>query len=105
MLNVPTLALIGDGVFELRPAHSFVLAMAPALSRARIAAACVSVVENVPTIDVGHFDLDEQRHKHLLSLPTMESMNLCSNQSGSAVAISQGKIIYIIDLNGLQTTI
>jgi hypothetical protein len=105
MLSSTALVSIEDGVFELRPACSFVLAMAPALSRACIAAAYVSVVENVPTIEIGHFDLDKQRHKHLLSLPTMERMNLCSNQSGSAVAVSQGKDIYVIDLNGSQRVI
>lgn len=93
------------GLFELQPERAFVLALAPAVSRRSFATAHIVVVKNTPSIDVGYVDLDERHYKHLLSLPTMESVNLQASPSGSVVAVSQGKFVYAATLNGSRAAI
>lgn len=90
---------------RLLPPKLFILALAPAEVRRRISVAYVSVTNNRPTIEVTQLDLDEQRQVPLISLPTLDSVNLCTNREGSHVAICQGQNVHLFDGAASQTSV
>ena len=103
MLSLTNFISRTDGVLELSPAAAFILALAPAhLPTSRIAAAYISVHDGCPIIEVSHFDFKTCVRSHLLALPTMERVNVCTDPFGSRVAVFQGRAIYIFAENQLE---
>ena len=100
MLRRPATDWTRSSFLELGTPCSFILAIAGAAKRPCIAAAIVLSDEGRPRIIIQYFDLDRKIEAQLITLATMDSVNLCIDDDGSVVAVSQANHLYICKIDG-----